>query len=98
MFVLFVTNERTGLVFTPSENERFLTAKQVRERYAGASTMWLYRREHDGSGFPKSVVIAGRKLWRLSELETWERSLATKSDLARHLAKKDTDENEAATH
>jgi hypothetical protein len=81
-----------------SPTEHFLTAKKVRERYCHASAMWLYRREHDGSGFPKCVVIAGRKMWKLSELETWERSLATKSEQARHLTrtKKDADKNETA--
>jgi predicted DNA-binding transcriptional regulator AlpA len=85
-------------VLNPSENERFLTAKQVRERYGNASAMWLYRREHDGSGFPQHIVIAGRKLWRVSELEAWERGLATKSDQARHLTKrtKEIENNEAA--
>ena len=81
-----------------SPTEIFLTAKQVRQRYANASAMWLHRREHDGSGFPLCVVIAGRKLWRLSELETWERGLATKSDQASHLTNrnKEQDKNEAA--
>ena len=80
-----------------SPTEVFLTAKQVRQRYGGASAMWLHRREHDGSDFPKCVVIAGRKMWRLSELETWERSLASKSDQARHLqTKKGTENNETA--
>jgi predicted DNA-binding transcriptional regulator AlpA len=80
-----------------SHTEHFLTAKQVRQRYGKASAMWLYRREHDGSNFPKCVVIAGRKMWRVSELETWERGLATKSDQARHLTRKDGGENAAAS-
>jgi len=80
-------------------NEVFLTGRQVRQRYANASPMWLWRREHDASGFPLPVVIAGRKMWSASELETWERSLATKSEQARHLTnrtKKDADKNETA--
>jgi hypothetical protein len=83
-------------VFTSPENERFLTARQVRERYGDASAMWLYRREHDGSGFPPPVIIASRKIWKLSALEAWEKSLATKSDLAQHLTKKGADKNAAA--
>jgi hypothetical protein len=58
--------------------------------------MWLHRREHDASGFPKCVVIAGRKMWRLSELETWERSLATKSQQACHLTNRNKKEQENA--
>jgi hypothetical protein len=72
-----------------SANEVFLTGRQVRQRYANASEMWLWRREHDASGFPLPVVIAGRKLWKLSALEAWERSLATKSNQARHLTKEE---------
>jgi hypothetical protein len=82
-------------VTTPSETEIFLTGKQVRLRYGGASAMWLHRREHDGSGFPACVVIAGRKLWRVSELQTWERSLATKSELAQHLPNRSSNEKDA---
>ena len=75
----------------------FLNSKQVRARYGGVSAMWLHRREHDGSNFPKCVVIAGRKMWRLSELETWERGLATKSDQANHLTnRKQKDKENAA--
>jgi predicted DNA-binding transcriptional regulator AlpA len=86
-------------VLNPSENERFLTAKQVRQRYGGTSAMWLYRRERDDSQFPRCVVIAGRKMWRLSELEAWKRSLATESNQARHLTTrtKEPEKNEAAT-
>ena len=80
-----------------SPTELFLTARQVRARYANCSAMWLHRREHDGSNFPKCVVIAGRKMWRVSELETWERSLATKSDQARHLTNRNKKDGENAT-
>lgn len=83
----------------PSENsqsEHFLTARQVRERYGNCSAMWLFRREHDGSGFPQCVVVANRKMWRLSELEIWERSLATKSDQARHLTNRNQKDEENA--
>ena len=69
----------------------------MRERYGNASGMWLHRREHDGSNFPKCVVIAGRKMWRLSELETWERRLRPRRDAGRHLqTKKDQKKNETA--
>ena len=84
----------------PSENsatEHFLTARQVRERYGNASGMWLFRRERNDPSFPRPIIISGRKLWRVSDLEAWERGLATKSEQARHLqTKKDTEKNETA--
>ena len=55
--------------------ETFLASRQVRERYGNASEMWLYRREHDDSGFPKPIRINGRRFWRLSDLLAYERSL-----------------------
>ena len=56
----------------------FLTSNQVRNRFGGVSYMWLYRRERDaGSGFPEAIIFAKRKLWRLSDLQKWEQSLAT---------------------
>jgi len=73
---------------TPSEQfktaddpaqDRYLSARQVRERFAGASDMWLWRRLNDDSGFPKPFEIAGRRFWKLSELIAWERAWANKS-------------------
>lgn len=85
----------------PSQNspsEHFLTARQVRERYGNASAMWLFRRERNDPSFPRPIIISGRKLWSLTALETWERSLATKSNQASHLTNrnKEQDKNEAA--
>ena len=57
-------------------NEKFLPAKQVRQRYGDASDMWLWRRLRDGSDFPRPVEIAGRRFWRLSALVRWERARA----------------------
>jgi len=52
-----------------------LASGQVRKRYGDCSEMWLYRREHDNSGFPKPLRINGRRFWRLSELLAYERTL-----------------------
>lgn len=52
----------------------FLTAAQTRARYGNASDMWLWRRQHDASGFPQPIVINRRRFWRLSELVAWERT------------------------
>jgi predicted DNA-binding transcriptional regulator AlpA len=38
--------------------------------------MWLWRRLHDDSGFPRPMMIAGRRLWRMSDLIAWEREHA----------------------
>jgi predicted DNA-binding transcriptional regulator AlpA len=54
----------------------FLTARQTRARYGGASDMWLHRRLNDASGFPQPVIICGRRFWRLSDLIAWERKTA----------------------
>jgi predicted DNA-binding transcriptional regulator AlpA len=54
-----------------------LRAGRVRRRY-GASDMWLHRRLHDDSGFPRPIVIGRLRFWRLSELKAWEDSLAAK--------------------
>ena|SRR5215472_301754 len=56
-----------------ADSDRYLTSVQVRERYGNASDMWIWRRLHDGSGFPEPVEFCGRRLWKLSELITWEK-------------------------
>ena len=57
-------------------NEKFLTAKQVRQRYGDASDMWVWRRLRDGSDFPQPIEISGRRFWKLSALVAWERARA----------------------
>ncbi|RJG45472.1 hypothetical protein D3Y55_15210 [Mesorhizobium sp. DCY119] len=68
----------------PAE-ERFLNGKQVRARYAGISKMTLHRwvngytdqsGKHHPPHFPEAIRIGHMPLWRLSDLETWERSRA----------------------
>ena len=59
------------------EQEIFLTARQVRERYGNASAMWLYRHgRRPGSTFPKPLRVNGRRLYRLGDLRAWEASQA----------------------
>jgi hypothetical protein len=62
-----------------SSDDRLLTAAQVKRRYGSASDMWLWRRLHDGSGFPKPIFICRRRFWRLSGVIAWERSRAVGS-------------------
>jgi predicted DNA-binding transcriptional regulator AlpA len=56
------------------KDERFLTSKAVRARYGNCSDMWIYRRLHDDSGFPRPIEISGRRFWKLSALIAWERA------------------------
>src|SRR5258708_4776425 len=49
-----------------------LRAAQVRKRYGDCSDMWLHRRLHDDSGFPKPVYVGPVRYWRLSDLLAWE--------------------------
>jgi predicted DNA-binding transcriptional regulator AlpA len=56
----------------PAADERYLNAQQVRRRYGEASDMWIWRRLHDDSKFPRPTEICGRRFWKLSELVAWE--------------------------
>ncbi len=52
----------------------FLTAPQVRQRFAGISDMTLWRWMHDERmGFPKPVVINRRRYFRLTDIEAFEK-------------------------
>jgi predicted DNA-binding transcriptional regulator AlpA len=57
-----------------AKDERFFTSKAVRARYGNCSDMWIYRRLHDDSGFPRPIEISGRRFWKLSALIAWERA------------------------
>ena len=35
------------------DDEKLINSRQVREMFGGVSEMWLWRRLHDDSGFPK---------------------------------------------
>jgi predicted DNA-binding transcriptional regulator AlpA len=59
------------------DSDVFLTANQVRRRYGNVSDMWLYRREHDNSNFPKPLRVQGRRFWRIVDLRAWEESRST---------------------
>jgi hypothetical protein len=64
----------------PSASEtRFLGSGALCARY-GVSRRTLARWIVDPpSGFPASIVLRGRHLWRLDELEAWERSMIAKT-------------------
>jgi predicted DNA-binding transcriptional regulator AlpA len=56
-------------------SDNLLPAAKVRERFGGVSDMWLYRRLHDGSGFPRPIYIGQYRYWRVSEIMAWEAGL-----------------------
>jgi predicted DNA-binding transcriptional regulator AlpA len=59
-----------------SPSATYLTAPQVRTRYAIAQTTF-WRWEHDVSiAFPKPLRIGRKKLYSLAEIEQWERARA----------------------
>ncbi|MFZ0710660.1 MAG: hypothetical protein WAM53_11510 [Terrimicrobiaceae bacterium] len=66
---------QTAALSSARDGDCFLNARQTRLRYGDASDMWLWRRQHDGSGFPLPTIINKRRFWRLSELMAWEKTL-----------------------
>ena len=52
---------------------KYLTAKQVRFRFGGISTMSLWRWSKDQKlGFPRPLIINRRRFFRLDEIEAFE--------------------------
>lgn len=51
--------------------QRFLTGKQLRQRYGDVSRMTIYRWTKDGK-LPPPVRIGSHPMWRLSDLEAQE--------------------------
>ncbi len=79
---------------TDSETHVFIPAKKVAVRYGfepiskggrhGNHTQFLARLSARHSDFPQFIWLGGRKVYRLNELETFERSLprASRSEAA----------------
>ncbi|MBY0256351.1 hypothetical protein [Methylobacterium sp.] len=66
-----------------SKVDIYLTAKQVRERYGNCSDMCIWRwLNDDAMRFPKPLVINGRRLWKIADLEAFEIQQATKTEAA----------------
>jgi hypothetical protein len=62
----------------PRPAQVYLTSAQVLRRYGRTSPVWLHRRQHDDSGFPPPIYIAGCRYWSLAELEAYEADEARK--------------------
>ncbi|MFC5556485.1 DNA-binding protein [Methylobacterium iners] len=60
-----------------SDTENWLNSSEVRARYRiSAATLNRWDRDKE-LGFPQPMVINRRKLYPLTQLETWERSRAS---------------------
>jgi predicted DNA-binding transcriptional regulator AlpA len=62
-----------------SDDDRYLTARMVKERFGGVSDMWLWRRLRHDADFPPPLMIGARRFWKLAELIAWERTCATRT-------------------
>lgn len=62
-------------------SDGYLSSAAVRARYGGCSDMTLWRwLSDDELCFPKPLRVQRRRLWRLAELEAWERERRTSAD------------------
>lgn len=57
--------------------EVFITAPQLYERWA-CSHMLIVARLRDDPDFPKPIYFGRHRRWKLSEIESYERVLATR--------------------
>ena len=65
---------------TDADGDRWIGAPQVRKRYNDLSDMGLWRWLHDPKlNFPHPHYVNGRRYWRISQLERWERARASAS-------------------
>jgi hypothetical protein len=60
----------------------WISAKQVCERYGGRSNMWLVRKLHNDSNFPKPTYFGRLQFFRLATLETYDRTVIARSNAA----------------
>jgi predicted DNA-binding transcriptional regulator AlpA len=70
--------QREGLSEFPDKltrRHRFLTARQVRDRYGGMSTMWLWRHMTRDPDFPKPIKLGKRNLFFEEELDAFDEKL-----------------------
>jgi hypothetical protein len=55
-------------------DDQMLTAAQVKRRYGNCSDMKIYRwLKKKDLGFPEPILINGRRYWRLSDLQVFDR-------------------------
>jgi predicted DNA-binding transcriptional regulator AlpA len=70
---------QSALEAQASPTDVFLTSVQVRKRYGNVADMTLHRWLRDERmEFPQPVYFGRLRFWKLSDLESWERSSATR--------------------
>jgi predicted DNA-binding transcriptional regulator AlpA len=66
----------------PKNDDEYLTGPDLDRRYKRSSqTRWRWSKDPE-LGFPKPIKIKNRLLYRLSEIEEWERRMAAASGRA----------------
>jgi predicted DNA-binding transcriptional regulator AlpA len=66
-----------------SGRRTYVSAAQVRARYAGVSDMTLWRwLDNRDPGFPRPLYINGRRFWNESDLTAWKRTRRASGDAA----------------
>ena len=53
-------------------NAKFLTGKQVRQRYGDKNAAWLWRRINTDPAFPRPILIGRNHFFALNEVEAYE--------------------------
>lgn len=69
------------------QDDHFLTAEQLCQRYGGVSKMWIRRRISD-SAFPNFVRFGRMRFWSAQAVSDWERQQAEKSRPTQPVAQK----------
>lgn len=82
---------------TEADQPVFISAGSARRRYGNLSTTSFWRWERDETlGFPRPILISGRKFFKLRELEAWEARLPDVSAI-KPPKRRSRDKGEAAT-
>ena len=59
-------------------SKQYLSTKQLRQRFANVSHMWIVRKLESDKTFPRPVKLGGGRLnfWDEAAIEKWERAQA----------------------
>jgi hypothetical protein len=77
-------NKRTSLMKRrdekePEQAERFIGIRDVQRRYGNVSHMTIERRLTSDPAFPKPIRFGHQRMWRIADLERYERDLFARS-------------------
>ena len=59
--------------------DKFIGMREVQRRYNDVSHMTIERRLQNDPAFPRPIKFGHLRMWRVSDLENYERSLVMKS-------------------